>query len=308
VLDGKYRLDEQLGAGGFGAVFRGRHLVLDAPIAIKVFRPAPGNDSAEGLQRFLREGATTARLDHPNAVRVLDSGVSTGGVAFLIMELLRGQSLAQELKAVGKVSLRRAAQIAATVADVLAAAHARGILHRDIKPDNVFLHREGDREVVKVVDFGIARFFDGPQSVGVTRLTQPGEYLGTPRFIAPERIACGPDDGRSDVFSLGAILYQSICGLSPWTMQQERQMPLGLVTNPRPRDMRQHRSDVPPELESLILRCLAWEPAKRPTAAELAAELTTMTEWLDDTPPTATPQTQREYGTILLAPADALPD
>ncbi|MFM8272126.1 MAG: protein kinase domain-containing protein, partial [Gemmata sp.] len=119
VLDGKYRLDEELGSGGYGVVFHGRHLALDLPIAVKVFRPVPGNDSARDLQRFLREGATATRLSHPNAVRVLDSGVSTGGVAFLAMELLRGRSLAKELAAVGPLSLRRAAGIGATVADVL---------------------------------------------------------------------------------------------------------------------------------------------------------------------------------------------
>src|SRR5262245_23611585 len=159
VLDGKYRLDEQLGAGGFGVVFRGRHLILDCPVAVKVFHPAPGNDSGLGLQCFLREGAAAARLDHPNAVRVMDSGVSDKGVAFLVMELLRGRSLAEERSACGPPSLRRCATIAATVADVLAAAHALGILHRDIKPDNVFLHHCDGNEVVKVVDFGLAKFF-----------------------------------------------------------------------------------------------------------------------------------------------------
>src|SRR4029079_2893773 len=120
-------------------VFRGRHLVLDVPIAVKVFRPMHGNDSALGLQRVLREGAAASRLAHPNAVRVFDSGVSAEGVAFLIMELLRGRSLAAEL-AEGKMpSLRRSAAIAARVADVLTMAHRQGILHRDIKPDNVYL-------------------------------------------------------------------------------------------------------------------------------------------------------------------------
>ncbi|QJW94109.1 hypothetical protein FTUN_1628 [Frigoriglobus tundricola] len=106
VLDGKYRLDEELGSGGFGVVFRGRHLGLDCPIAVKVFRPVAGNDSGLDLQRFLREGATAARISHPNAVRVLDSGVSSGGVAFLAMELLRGRSLGRERAAVGALPLR----------------------------------------------------------------------------------------------------------------------------------------------------------------------------------------------------------
>src|SRR5262249_2208623 len=176
VLDGKYRLDEELGAGGFGVVFRGRHLVLDAPIAVKVFRPVPGNDSALALQRFLREGAAASRLAHPNAVRVFDSGVSAEGVAFLIMELLQGRSLAAELAERGLPSLRRCARIAARVADVLAAAHRQGIIHRDVKPENVFLHEGDGGETVKVVDFGIARFFGAAQPAG-DRLTRTGEFV-----------------------------------------------------------------------------------------------------------------------------------
>jgi serine/threonine protein kinase len=285
VLDGKYRLDEQLGLGGFGVVFRGRHLVLDLPIAVKVFRPAPGNDSARELQRFLREGATASRLDHPNAVRVLDSGVSKEDVAFLIMELLRGRSLAAELVANGPLSLRRAARIAARVADVLAEAHRRGIIHRDIKPDNVFLHHGESGEVVKVVDFGIAKFFGGPQSLAEERLTRTGEYLGTPRFAAPERVTGGPDDGRSDVFSLGAMLYELVCGVSPWGPDFHRQMAGGVIPDLQPRPMTRFRRGVAPELESLVGQTLRREPPNRPTAAELAAALTRLAGTLDDTPP-----------------------
>ena len=283
VLDGKYRLDEELGAGGFGVVFRGRHLILDTPIAVKVFRPVAGNDSSRELQRFLREGATAARLSHPNAVRVLDSGVSSGGVAFLAMELLRGRSLAKELAAVGPPSLRRAATIGSTVADVLTAAHRQGIIHRDIKPDNVFLHYDTDgQEVVKVVDFGIAKFFAGPH--GGEQLTLTGEYLGTPRFVAPERIRGDESEGRSDVYSLGALLYELICGASPWTREQERQIAAGLGRDLHPQPMQKFRRDVPPELEQLIRQALAWDAAKRPVAEDLAAELSALAPTLDDTP------------------------
>ena len=284
VLDGKYRLDEQLGTGGFGVVFRGRHLVLDCPIAVKVFRPVAGNDSALDLQRFLREGATAARICHPNAVKVLDSGVSSGGVAFLAMELLRGRSVGRERADTGALPLRRAATIAATVADVLAAAHRQGIVHRDIKPDNVFLHNTGREEVVKVVDFGIAKFFAGPNGTGGEPLTRTGEYLGTPRFVAPERVRGGADDGRSDVFSLGALLYELVCGASPWTKDQERQRAAGLALDAPPQPMSRFRRGVPPALEALVRRTLALTPAERPTAAELAAELVALAPILDNTP------------------------
>jgi hypothetical protein len=308
VLDGKYRLDEELGSGGFGVVFRSQHLTLNVPIAVKVFRPAAGNDSGLELQRFLREGATAARISHPNAVRVLDSGVSSEGVAFLAMELLRGQSLARELAAVGALSLRRAARIGATVADVLAAAHRQGIVHRDIKPDNVFLHNEGGEEVVKVVDFGIAKFFAGPQSVGNDQLTRTGEYLGTPRFIAPERIhSTAPDDGRSDVYSLGALLYELLCGASPWTPEQERQIVAGLPFDRQPRPMHRFRRGVPPELERLTAQALAWNPEARPTAEELADALAALAPALNDTPVRAAHEQSLDNDDTSLMPAAKWP-
>ncbi len=303
VLDGKYRLDEELGSGGFGVVFRGRHLTLDVPIAVKVFRPVPGNDSSLELQRFLREGATAARIGHPSAVRVFDSGVSFGGVAFLAMELLRGRSLARELDAIGPLALRRAAIIGSTVADVLAAAHRQGIVHRDIKPDNVFLHYDIDgQEVVKVVDFGIAKFFAGPQSSG-EQFTRAGEYLGTPRFVAPERVRGSPDDGRADVYSLGAVLYEAVCGASPWTKEQERQIAAGLTLNPRPRPIQQFRPGAPVELATLLEQALAWDPDRRPTADDFAVALAALAPGLDDTHPGLGSQQPRDPNVTDFLPA-----
>jgi hypothetical protein len=285
VLDGKYRLDEELGAGGYGVVFRGHHLTLDRPVAVKVFRPAGGNDSGRSLQRFLREGATAARLDHPNAVRVLDSGVSSGGVAFLVMELLRGRSLARELAAAGPLPLRRAATTAGRVADVLAAAHRLGLIHRDIKPDNVFLHTADGAEVVKVVDFGIAKFFTDPQGGGDGLATVSGTYtLGTPSFLAPERLRGAPDDGRSDVFSLGATLYQMICGRTPWTAQDLLRIAAGTAEDLRPLPMGQFRPGAPGVLEDLVRRSLSADPARRPTARELAEALDELAGELSDEP------------------------
>jgi serine/threonine protein kinase len=307
VLDGKYRLDEEIGSGGFGVVFRARHLVLDCPIAVKVFRPIPGNDSSQELQRFLREGATAARLTHPGAVRVLDSGVSAEGVAFLAMELLRGQSLARELSALGPPSLRRAASIAATVAEVLAEAHRHGIVHRDIKPANVFLHHDLDgQEVVKVVDFGIAKFFAGPLSAG-ERLTRTGEYLGTPRFVAPERMRAAGEDGRSDVYSLGTLLYELICDRSPWTREQERDLADGALVELRPRPMREFRRGVPPELEKLVGQALSINPDDRPNAEEFADALFALVPTLNDTAPHRPGEQPTESEDTSLLPASRWP-
>ena len=280
LLDGKYRLDEQLGSGGFGVVFRGHHLTLDQPVAVKVFRPSTGNDSARELQRFLREGATTARLNHRNAVRVLDSGVSDEGVAYLIMELLQGRTLAHQISATGPLPLMRALTIASRVADVLATAHSHGILHRDIKPDNVFLHHVGDEEIVKVVDFGIATLLATEPGVETDRLTQTGHYVGTPAFVAPERVAGTDDDGRSDVFSLGAVLYEMLCGVSPWTREQQRDFVTKKGRDIPPRSLRTFRPEVPVELEALVNRTLSWDATERPTAQEFARALTELAEQL----------------------------
>jgi serine/threonine protein kinase len=284
VLDGKYRLDKELGVGGFGAVFQGRHLVLDTPIAVKVFRPVPGNDSAIDLERFLREGAAAARLNHPHAVQVMDSGVSSEGVAFLVMELLEGRTLGQELAIHGPLSLRRCARIAADVADVLAVAHRRGILHRDIKPENIFLHQSPQGEVVKVVDFGLAKFF-GEHSDATPRpeLTRIGEMMGTPTYIAPERMAGVSDDVRSDIFSLGAVLYKMICGKTPWSREDRMEVIAGL-RKILPRPMQMFRQHVPVELERLVQTALAIDPRQRPNTDEFAAALAELVDELADEP------------------------
>jgi serine/threonine protein kinase len=327
ILDGKYRLEEELGSGGFSVVFRGRDLRHDSAVAVKVFRPAPGNDSAQALQRFLREGVATSRLDHPNAVRIFDSGVSAEGVAFLIVELLSGRSLAAELAEHGPPSLRRCAAIAARVADVLAAAHRQGVLHRDIKPENVFLHRgpagepgcaggpgragepghvsAGSREIVKVVDFGIAGFFGDARLAVGERLTQSGELLGTPNFVAPERFA-GGEEGRSDVFSLGTMLYEMICGALPWSTEHRVRMTWGLSQNAPPVPMARYRRGVPSELEALVARTLAWKPDERPTAGELAGSLDRLAASLEDGPAdlVQSPSAEVEAGARTPPPAD----
>jgi serine/threonine protein kinase len=215
---------------------------------------------------------------------VFDSGVSGTGIAFLIMELLRGRSLAAELDDRGPLSLRRAGVIAWRVAHVLAAAHKRGILHRDIKPANVFVHRADGLETVKVVDFGLAGFFGDAVTPGSDKLTMAGAFVGTPNFVAPERVVGGSDDGRSDVFSLGAMFYEMLAGVLPWTAKHQMRMAYGESPRTPPPPLSDYRRNVPPELESLVRRSLAWNASDRPTAAELAADLKRLAPTLDDHP------------------------
>src|SRR5262249_2591138 len=139
VLDGKYRLEEKIGSGGFGAVYRAVHLMMSRSVAVKVFKPSPGNDSADALERFRLEAVSACRINHPNAVSILDSGISSEGIAYLVMELLKGHTLTAEMRKRKIFPIERIAQILPPVCEVLGKAHSMGIVHRDVKPDNIFL-------------------------------------------------------------------------------------------------------------------------------------------------------------------------
>ncbi len=270
TLDDKYRLDEKVGAGGFGAVFRGKHLALGHAVAIKVFKPVAGNDSADALERFCREGIAISRLDHPNIVRVLDSGLSQDGIAYLVMELLTGRPLSHELRE--RLGLRRAIGILMPVCRALAEAHRRGIIHRDIKPDNVFLHQTARGEVVKVVDFGIAKLIGAEP--GDDRLTATGTVIGTPAYIAPERVAGQPYDGKSDVYSVGVMAYEMLAGRLPFQATEGNPFAVMLAhLNDAPPPLRQLAPTLPAGVADLVMQALTKKPDARPSADELAARL-----------------------------------
>jgi serine/threonine protein kinase len=274
VLDDAYRIDAKIGEGGFGAVFRGLRLDLERPVAVKVLRPTPSGRSAEGIERFRREGIAACRVHHPNAVDVLDFGVTPGGIAYLVMELLRGDTLESLLHDRGALPLERCAEILAPVCDALAEAHDQRVVHRDVKPANIFLHQTKQGEVVKVVDFGVAKLFETEEAGGPDN-TVDGTLVGTPSYIAPERIVGEPYDGRSDVYSVGVVLYAMLCGELPFP-QAKGANPFASVFNhvmKEPRPLREVRPDVPEMAEALTLRALAKVAAKRPTARELAAAL-----------------------------------
>jgi serine/threonine protein kinase len=274
VLDDKYRIGEKIGSGGFGTVYRGEHILLHHPVAIKVFRPAVGREGAESIERFRLEGISACRVNHPNAVTVLDFDVSAGSLAYLVMELLEGHSLAQQLKREGKLSPSRAVDIACAVCEALAQAHAAGIVHRDIKPSNVFLHGTNGDQIVKVIDFGIAKLTDASDVPGADHTTLSGMFLGTPAYMAPERVFDQPYDGRADVYAVGVMIYEMVAGKLPFVTTGGGHLSL----------MRMHAIEEPPELMSVVpeahpsldtavRRALAKEPEKRPTAAELGRML-----------------------------------
>ncbi|MBX7222920.1 MAG: protein kinase [Blastocatellia bacterium] len=276
VLEGKYRLDEKIGSGGFGAVFRATHLTLNRPVAVKVFRPSPGNDSAEAVERFRLEGVSASRLNHPNAIAILDSGISVEGIAYLVMELLQGRTLAEELRESKVISLERTVQILRPVCSALAEAHRLGIIHRDIKPDNVFLHQpEEGGEVVKVLDFGIAKFLGPTTDEMLGKLTVTGGIIGTPTYIAPERLQEGQYDGKADVYSVGVMTYEMLTGKPPFPVG-----PSGVVgvimaqLNETPPLLRPQNPNVTPEIEVAVFDALEKTPENRPTAREFIARYT----------------------------------
>jgi hypothetical protein len=271
VLGGRYRLESLIGGGSFGTVFRASHLELDREVAVKVLAASAGTDP-EGLARFRREGMSACKVQHPNAVAVLDFGVTPGGVAYLVMELLEGQPLDRELEDGAQLTPARCSEIVVPVCSALAAAHAAGVLHRDIKPSNVFLHHTPLGEVPKILDFGIAKI-TGEAAIG-QNLTVDGSLLGTPAYMAPERFRRGPYGPKSDVYSVGVMLYEMLAGRLPFIPPSAD--PLALVTMQAEEDpppLRLRRPDIPPEFEAVVLSALARDPSGRPTADVLAFRL-----------------------------------
>jgi serine/threonine protein kinase len=271
VLDQKYRLDEKIGSGGFGAVFRGTHLGLDLPVAIKVFRPTIGNDTPAALERFRQEGIAASRIRHPNVVEVFDNGISATGIAYLVMELMKGRTLDAELRTKGTLPPRRAAEILAPVCDALAEFHAAGIVHRDISPGNIFLHEGRHGEVVKLLDFGLSKILESSWDEETRlALTTTGAIPGTPAYMAPERLLKGDCDGRSDVYSLGVILFRMLSGRPPFEPGDRGVYALAMMhLTADPPSLRDAAPGVPPDLADLALRAMAKNPDARPSAREL---------------------------------------
>lgn len=267
LFDGKYELGEVIGHGGFGEVRRALHVVLGRSVAIKIIRPGQPLTSADAA-RVRLEGMSACRVDHPNAIAIWDAGVTPQGVIYLVMELLSGRSLRDELAARTTISIARALSISRVTCDVLATAHAAGVIHRDVKPDNVFLHipREGE-EMVKIVDFGIAKLAGGP---GNSPLTIDGQMVGTPQYLAPERFLGKGYDGRSDIYSLGCMMYEMLTGNPPFIPDPDTPW---LVANQHvgqePRPIEEIDPNIPLDVAALIHAALIKKGTSRPTAADL---------------------------------------
>jgi hypothetical protein len=270
-LDGRFTILEKLGFGGMGAVYRARQHSVDREVAIKVIHPALLADPAV-IKRFLREARLASRLNHPNAVGVLDFGQTGDGMFYLVMELLTGRTLDEVIGAEGRFEPRRVAKLGIQICDALEAAHALSIVHRDLKPENVMV-LESARDFVKVLDFGLAKSLEQDAAMDVSI---SGVLQGTPQYVAPER-ACGqPGDARSDLYSLGCMLYQLVTGSLPFEAPAMHDLLMKHVTE-RPPAM----DGVPEPLAQVILRLLAKRLDDRyPSAAATSAALEAVLEVL----------------------------
>ena len=264
VFGERYQVLSLLGSGGMGQVFR----VLDQPsgqaLALKVLRPLDG-DEGDRVRRFQREIQILTRIKHPAVLRILDWGDSPVGLYF-VTELVDGEDLKLAIRRRGPWPAAEAAALGATLADALAAAHAQSVVHRDVKPNNVMIARDGS---VRLLDFGLAR----GAGIDLTTLTRTGTILGTPGYMSPEQFDAHGVDERSDVYSLGVVLFEVLTGRLPFTGQTPIAVALAHKTQapPLPRSL---RPGVPAWLERVVLRCLEKDPARRfASASELAAEL-----------------------------------
>jgi serine/threonine-protein kinase len=267
---GRYRLKHRIGRGGMGEVWVAYHSGLQRDIALKILRPDSETDPI-AVQRFEQEVAATSRLTHPNTVRVFDYGVTDDGIWYYAMELLDGMTLYDLVHKDGPVTLTRALLIAHQVARALAEAHTRGIVHRDVKPENIFVTRAGDEpDFVKVLDFGIAKVRG--EARGST-LTQTGAVFGTPAYISPEAAQGKVTSSRSDVYGVGAVLYFMLAGRPPFVAASPAEVLLAHITQPAP-TLDSLNVKVPAPVSALVMRCLEKDPEKRyGDASALATEL-----------------------------------
>jgi serine/threonine protein kinase len=219
------------------------------------------------------EGVSASRLSHKNIVTILDSGISQEGIAYLIMELLHGRSLTKELDSTHRISLRRTCLILAQVCGALTEAHRHGIIHRDIKPDNIFLTQSSEGEVVKVVDFGISKRLV-ESNMESYYLTAKGGILGTPSYMSPERLAGAKYDEKADIYSVGIVFYEMVCGQPPFLFNTvSSRNTLWKHINEDPPSLKLYNSIVPNEVDKLLLTILSRNPEDRPSAEVLRQKL-----------------------------------
>jgi eukaryotic-like serine/threonine-protein kinase len=288
VVGGRYYVRRLCGEGGMGRVFEAEHIDIGRRVALKILHPAY-SQTPDLVERLRREARAASKISHPNVVDVFDSGTTPDGAFFFVMEYLEGIELGELIYREGKLDIRRALHIGGQICRALQAAHDARVIHRDLKPENVLiLTRDGQKDFVKVLDFGIAKsgeidnLDNERDSHGDIRrrLTHPGMTMGTPEYMAPEQAAGRPADPRSDIYAVGGLLYEMLSGKAPFEGANFMEI-LHKKATSMPASLSTFRDDVPPALESLIMRSMAKEPDQRPRSMdEVARELSALSDTL----------------------------
>src|SRR6266403_273075 len=272
TLAGKYLIEKLIKRGGMGAVYIGKHVLMEKTVAIKVLHPSLALDD-DVVARFSREAKAASRISHPHAVSVTDFGEAENGVVFLVMEYLDGRTLKEIIRSAGPMPLVRVVEIVRQVSGALDAAHAQGVIHRDLKSENIMLSQTNGGDWAKVLDFGIAKI-QQPEGARDNDITAANLVIGTPQYMSPEQCSqSGPIDARSDVYSLGVILYEMLAGRVPFTGESPTVIMMQQVQD-EPPSVLEARPDLPASVDELIKKALAKRPSDRfRTAGELSESL-----------------------------------
>ena len=271
ILAGKYRLVHQLGKGGMGSVWLAHHLTLQSPVAIKLIEPEISSNP-DALARFMREARAAAALRSPHVVQILDHGVD-GATPYIAMELLEGESLAERLRKVGRLSPEDTARIVTHTARAVSRAHEVGVVHRDLKPDNIFLIENEEEELAKVLDFGIAKSTIVGFGVSATPETRTGALMGTLHYMSPEQAEGAKSvDFRADIWAMGVIAFECLVGQRPFVAETLGSLVLEICSRPMP--VPSKLGSVPKGFDAWFAKACARDPAARfASARDAAAEL-----------------------------------
>jgi serine/threonine protein kinase len=265
-VDGRYRVLELIGEGGMGKVYLAEHVEIGKRVALKVLHPSYSR-MPDLVERFRREARAASKIGHPNIVDVTDSGTTADGSVYFVMEYLEGVELGSVIEREGALDVARALKITGQICRALAAAHREGIIHRDLKPENIFLiTRDGTADVVKVLDFGIAKTTEA-EAARERRLTSPGMAMGTPEYMSPEQAAGRAADARCDVYALGAIMYEMVTGIPPYSGENFMEILTKKATqDPLPPSLQ--RAELPGAVSDLVVAAMARSPSDRPQTME----------------------------------------
>ena len=301
TLADKYLIEELIKSGGMGSVYLGKHVLMDKRVAIKVLRPSLAMDG-DVVARFSREARAASRISHPHAVSVTDFGESEDGIVFLVMEYLDGRTLKEIIKSEGPMALDRVVEIVRQVAGALDAAHQQGVVHRDLKSDNIMLSQTNGGDWTKVLDFGIAKI-QQPEGGHDVDITAANLVIGTPQYMSPEQCSqSGPIDARSDIYSLGIIIFEMLAGRVPFTGESPTIIMMKQVQDPPP-SILEARPELAPAAAQVIYKALAKQPADRfQSAGELSTALTAAASASESSQLAAAP------ATVLSAPVPPITD